>query len=130
MSFRGDIKKNMKILLVEKNDVIRQTVFYILIKEGYKVNLAKDGAEAVKFLEEEHYDILITNLMIAYYSGFEVISFLKSRDLQNKTSVVVFSDKLNDNNIYKIYEMGVDDMIRKPFSPAELICRLNKLKNK
>lgn len=130
MSFRGDIKKNMKILLVERNDVIRRTVFYILIKEGYKVNPAKDGAEAVKFLEEEHYDILITNLMIAYYSGFEVISFLKSRDLQNKTSVVVFSDKLSDNNIYKIYEMGVDDMIRKPFSPAELICRLNKLKNK
>lgn len=120
----------MKILLVERNDVIRRTVFYILIKEGYKVNPAKDGAEAVKFLEEEHYDILITNLMLAYHSGFEVISFLKSRDLQNKTSVVVFSDKLSDDNIYKIYEMGVDDMIRKPFSPAELICRLNKLKNK
>ena len=69
----------------------------------------------------------ITNIHLQYYSGFELITYIKSKDHLKDTKIVILSDNFTPENILRLYKMGIDDMIEKPFTPMEMICRLGKL---
>jgi DNA-binding response OmpR family regulator len=117
----------MKILVTEKNEIIRNLILHILTKEDYDLKLASNGKEAFTFLSEEKFDIIITNIHLQYYSGFELITYIKSKDHLKDTKIVILSDNFTPENILRLYKMGIDDMIEKPFTPMEMICRLGKL---
>lgn len=117
----------MKILVIEKNEIIKNLIFHILQKEGYEIKLASNGKEAFDYLSEDVFNIVITNIHLQYYSGFELISLIKSNENYSKTKIVVLSDNFTPNNMLRLYQMGIDDMIEKPFTPVEMICRIGKL---
>lgn len=117
----------MKILVIEKNEIIKNLIFHILQKEGYEIKLASNGKEAFDYLSEDVFNIVITNIHLQYYSGFELISLIKSNENYSKTKIVVLSDNFTPNNMLRLYQMGIDDMIEKPFTPVEMICRIEKL---
>lgn len=115
----------MKILVAEKNEVVRNAISYILSNEQYDIELVKNGKEAYEALENNRFDLLITNLFLKYFSGFELISYLKKENIPTK--IMVISESFTADNMYRLYEMGIDEMIEKPFIPMELICRTKKL---
>lgn len=117
----------MKILVIEKNEIIKNLIFHILQKEGYEIKLASNGKEAFDYLSEDVFNIVITNIYLQYYSGFELISLIKSNENYSKTKIVVLSDNFTPDNMLRLYQMGIDDMIEKPFTPVEMICRIGKL---
>ncbi len=117
----------MKILVIEKNEIIKNLIFHILQKEGYEIKLASNGKEAFDYLSEDVFNIVITNIHLQYYSGFELISLIKSNENYSKTKIVVLSDNFTPDNMLRLYQMGIDDMIEKPFTPVEMICRIGKL---
>lgn len=117
----------MNILLVEKNKVVRNSINHILSKEGYKVTDAENGQIAYDYLTNEKFDILITNITLPYYSGYELISYLRNEANDPNTKIVVISDNFTADNMNRLYKMGMDEMIEKPFAPMELIIRIEKL---
>ncbi len=117
----------MKILLIEKNATVRFTVTRILIKEGYEVVSADNGSQAFELIQSQKFDVILTNIFLKYYSGFEIIHLAKQSALNKDAKVIVISDAFTSDIIKRLCDMEVDDIISKPFLPMELMYRLSKL---
>lgn len=117
----------MRILVAEKNEVIRKAIQHLLEREGFAVTVVPNGKEVLQKLEQSEYDILMTNLLLQYYSGFEIISKIKLENHYPKMKIVVLSDSFTAENMKRLYQIGIDEMIEKPFSPTEMVLRLQNL---
>lgn len=117
-----------KILIVEKNEIIRSSILHVLKREGYDASAVSNGKNAFDLLQTEKFDIVILNILLQYYSGFEIISLIRGRQDLHQTKILVISNNFTADNMYRLYQMGIDDMIKKPFQPMEMICRIAKLK--
>lgn len=125
------VKTMSKILLIEDEDNIRKMVAYDLKCAGYEVDESKDGKDALNKISVNEYDLMIIDWQIPYISGIEIVNTVRS---QKKDAVLFMMTARDDEeDILYAFETGVDDYITKPFSPRELVARVNahlKRKNK
>lgn len=119
---------NNKILVIEDDPLMIKILSFILGKEGYNIIVLSDGLSAVEQLTSVNPDMVITDLMLPYKSGIEVISYIKSNF---KPIPIVVLSRLGDeeNTVNEAFSLGVDDFITKPFKPNELIQRIKRLFN-
>lgn len=113
------------ILIVEDDAVLLKTIGSILTIRGYLISLAKNGKEALEKISNNQYDLVLTDLMLPYSNGLEIISKLKQGS--KKTPVIIISSCHSEESILDGFDIGADDYIRKPFSPSELISRITRL---
>lgn len=114
-----------KILLIEDDLLIRKAVELKLKKEGFTVICCGDGKEGLEQLAREMPDIVLTDVMLPYASGQEIVSAVKNikdKDIR----VIVLSAMGQENIVEEAFELGADDYITKPFSLTELIIRIKK----
>jgi len=116
----------MKILVAEDDSLIQKTVELKLKKEGFEVVCCSDGKEALERMEEVMPDIVLTDMMMPYASGLEVVSKVKSIT-SKKIPVIVFSTMGQENVVEEAFELGADDYVTKPFSLTELTIRIKRL---
>ncbi|MBV8251737.1 MAG: response regulator transcription factor [Chitinophaga sp.] len=118
-----------KILLVEDDEVMPKIIARILPEPEYQVDIAVNGKEAMQMLEENNYqyDLIITDIMMPYANGFEILSKVKSHDRENPIPVIIVSNAGNEDMIMEGFKLGVDDFLKKPIIPAELIIRVKRL---
>jgi len=116
-----------KILVIDDDEIIQNVLEKILIKEGHEVQIAKNGKEGLAKFDEMVYDIVITDLMMPYANGFEIISRLKQHPNTKDASIIVISSITQEDSIMESFKLGVDEYIRKPIMVGELILRINKL---
>lgn len=116
-----------KILLVDDDEVVHYVIGKVLTKEGHTVEIAKNGKEGLEKLELMEYDIVITDLMMPYANGFEIISKLKEHPNTAKAAVIVISSITQEDSVIDSFKLGVDEYIRKPIMIGELLLRVNKL---
>ncbi|MGK7392695.1 MAG: response regulator transcription factor [Candidatus Cyclobacteriaceae bacterium M2_1C_046] len=114
----------MKILVIEDDEMIQRTLQFRLIKDGYEITVASDGNEAMEKLKNDKFNLVITDLMMPYISGLEILSYIKS-ELAG-TPVVILSGADEENTIIDAFNIGADDFIAKPFSPGELSLRVKR----
>lgn len=114
-----------KILIVEDNAMIQKAVEMKLIKEGFDVVCANDGKEGIDKLNTEMPDIVLTDLMLPYFSGNEIVSAVKAITEKN-IPVIVFSSMGQENVVEEAFELGADDYITKPFNLTEVVIRIRK----
>ncbi len=114
--------KGSKILLVEDEETLAIGLQYNLSDEGFIVDLAKDGKEALKFLESNVYDLIILDLMLPYLDGFEVAERVRSRLLQMPILMLTARTAIEDR--IKGLQLGADDYLTKPFHLQELLLRV------
>ena len=120
----------MKILIAEDEPLILQTLELKLKKEGYQVIGCVDGLEALQKIDSEQPDLIITDIMMPYMSGLEVVRKVK-QDLSTKnTPVIVLSTMGQESIVEEAFELGADDYLKKPFSLSELSIRIKKLARK
>ncbi len=117
-----------KILVIEDNPMVIKSLQFKLTKDGHEVLIAKDGREAMKFLKEANFDLILTDLMLPFVTGKELISYIKKNS--PKIPIIVLSTSTQENIIMDAFNMGVDDFITKPFSPNELSLRVKRFLNK
>ncbi|MBK5193638.1 MAG: response regulator transcription factor [Flavobacteriaceae bacterium] len=117
-----------KILVIEDNPMVIKSLEFKLTKDGHEVLIAKDGREAMKLLKESNFDLILTDLMLPFVTGKELISYIKKNS--PKTPIIVLSTSTQENIIMDAFNMGVDDFITKPFSPNELSLRVKRFLNK
>jgi DNA-binding response OmpR family regulator len=115
----------MKILVIEDDEMILRTLEFRLGKDGYDIYVARDGNEAMNKLKNDKFNLIITDLMMPYVSGLEILSYVKSN--LPKIPVVILSGADEENTIMEAFNIGADDFIAKPFSPGELSLRVKRL---
>ena len=116
----------MKILVCEDDYMLLKTIEYKLKRDGYEVILAPDGKTASEILRTKEVDLIITDMLMPYISGLEVINIVRN-ELERDTPIIVLSKIGLEDTVLKAFEMGADDYMVKPFSPLELGIRVKKI---
>lgn len=111
------------ILVVEDDAAVRRGICDALQFAGYQVISATDGAEGRKMALCAHYDLLLLDLILPHFTGFEILEALgKERAGQ---AVIILSAKGEENDRVQGLKMGADDYVVKPFSARELLARVD-----
>jgi DNA-binding response OmpR family regulator len=112
---------SQKILVVEDELTLQETLAYNLSRQGYQVETAGDGQAAVDLARQISPDLIVLDLMLPILDGFEVC-----RILRNEMSVPILMLTARDDEIDRVIglEMGADDYLTKPFSMREFLARV------
>lgn len=111
-----------RILIVDDESQIREVIREYAEFEGFEVTEAEDGMEAVGICKEEDFDIIILDVMMPKLDGFSTCKEIKKiKDIPT----IMLSARGEEYDKLFGFEMGIDDYIVKPFSPKELMARIN-----
>lgn len=115
----------MKILVAEDELIMLKTIELRLKKDGHEITTCSDGREAIKKIEEINPDLIITDIMMPFASGLEIIEEVK-RKSGKRIKIIVLSAIGQENVVLEAFQLGADDYITKPFSPNELSMRVKR----
>lgn len=110
-----------KVLVVEDEETIRKVLGVILRTEGFTIEEASDGLEALQKISDNVYDIIILDVMMPELDGFGVLKKLRSQEDTVNLPVIIVSAKSGDRDILEGLKEGANYYISKPFEPRELI---------
>ena len=113
------------LLLAEDDELLASLLEYRLKLAGFEVILAQDGKEVKEILSRETPDIIVSDIMMPYFSGIELVDFLRNT-LHSQIPVIIISSAGNEENVLSAFELGANDFIAKPVNPSELLVRVNR----
>jgi two-component system phosphate regulon response regulator PhoB len=114
-----------KILFVEDDLSLQNSITYILEKEGFNVICTRTGEEAVELARKENPDLILLDLILPGIDGFGVCEVLKKDHQTEKIFVIMLTGKGMVDEIVKGLELYADDYITKPFEPKILLARIH-----
>lgn len=109
---------DIKILVVDDELIVIKSAERVLKAEGYDVEGAISGKEAITLMEQKAYDLVLTNLKMPEVDGITLIKWI--RKSRPDTGVVVIADSPSQDTIKEALELGIIDYVPKPFTPAKL----------
>ena len=115
----------MKILLVEDTEQLNKALTTVLKRNSYVVDSAFDGEEALLFIEQYQYDLIILDIMLPKVNGLEVLK--RIRGSKNQTPVLLLTAKSTTEDKIAGLDLGADDYLPKPFVIDELLARIRAL---
>lgn len=115
------------ILIIEDDSIMLLAIRSILAKSGYNLITARDGKEAFEKLDTEEYDVVVTDLMMPYANGLEVVSKIRNDMSKRHVSIIVCSSVGNEETITEAFRLGADDYLKKPIKAEELLTRVKSL---
>lgn len=113
-----------KILLIDDEQAIAETIQAYAKKDNLEVTCALDGEVGLKLFQEQPYDLILLDWMLPGISGLDLIKLIRQK---NNTPILMISARNDETDIVLGLEMGADDYITKPFGPRELIARVHSL---
>lgn len=116
---------SMKVLIVEDEIRLAQSLKELLEKANYQVDMVHDGQEAIFYATQTSYDLIVLDVMLPIKNGFEVIEELRLNNI--KSSIIFLSAKDTSQDKIHGLNLGADDYLSKPFDPNELLARLSAL---
>lgn len=112
----------MKILLLEDDLILGETVHEMLTDAGYYTTWVKDGGDAADKAFEESFDLYVLDINVPELNGFDLLKSL--RDVEDDTPAIFISAMTDIAAITKGFSVGADDYLKKPFYPEELLLRI------
>ena len=104
----------MKILVVDDEVLIRSVIKEYLLLEGYEVDEASNGEEAVKLATTNNYALMIMDIMMPHMDGFQACREIKKiKDIP----CIMLSARSEEYDLLNGFDFGIDDYVTKPFSP-------------
>ena len=97
-----------------------------LRKQGYSIVRAEDGKIAKEKIVSEKPDLIVSDIMMPYITGLELIDYIR-KELKSNLPVIVISALEQDEVVLEAFRIGVSDFITKPFKPDELIIRIKRI---
>lgn len=114
-------------LLVDDNEDIVYLLRLLLLRDGFIVHTATNGREAKEFIaNSKPTDIVITDLMLPYVSGFELITQIREDSNWKNVPVIVLSGKVTERDAVRALDIGANDYVTKPYNPQELSARIKR----
>ena len=120
-------KRAARILVVEDEAEIAALVAYQLTREGYRVETVANGTAALDALRRERPDLLVLDRMLPEVSGDEVLHAIRSDPTTLTLPVLVLTARREQQDRIAGLELGADDYLTKPFSPRELVLRVDAI---
>lgn len=111
-----------KVLIAEDNIELSDIMRNFLLRSGFTVYQAFNGKEALNIAKKMQPDIILLDIMLPIMDGFEVCRILRKT---HNIPIIVISAKVSEDDKVKMFELGADDYITKPFSNKEMVCRVN-----
>lgn len=121
-------EKRKSILLVEDEENLQEALKLNLELENYEVTSAYDGNEALKMIQQEHFDLIILDVMIPEVDGITVCETIRLQN--NNIPILILSAKNSSADRVLGLKKGADDYLTKPFNLEELLLRVSKLLEK
>jgi len=112
------------VLLVEDEDQLRRVMKDLLEREGYTVAEARDGVQALDQVDRLAPDVVVLDLNLPGLDGYSVLQRIRSRPATHNIPVVVLTAKGDEDNEVRVFQLGADDFITKPFRARALSARL------
>jgi type II secretory ATPase GspE/PulE/Tfp pilus assembly ATPase PilB-like protein/CheY-like chemotaxis protein len=113
------------VLLVEDEDQLRRVMKDLLEREGYRVVEARDGAQALDEVDRHAPDLILLDLNLPGLDGYGVLQRLRSRASTSEVPVIVLTAKGDEDNEVRVFQLGADDFLTKPFRAKALSARLD-----
>lgn len=111
-----------RLLIVDDEEKIREMIGKFASHEGYEVSLACDGKQALKLFETNDYDVVILDVMMPEMDGYETLKRMK--EIKDVPCIFLTALGQEYDRIYG-FDIGAEDYVTKPFSPKELMMRIN-----
>ena len=112
----------MRVLIVDDEEMIREVLREYVEFEGNEAFEAADGMEAVRLCRENDYDVILMDVMMPHLDGFSAVKEIKK---MKDIPVIMLSARGEEYDKLFAFELGVDDYVTKPFSPKEVMARIN-----
>ncbi|KGF35972.1 PhoP family transcriptional regulator [Peptoniphilus lacrimalis DNF00528] len=112
---------DIKILVVDDEKAIADIIKFNFEREGYGVDIAKDGLEALNFVKDNTYSLILLDIMMPKLNGFDTLKEIRK---SHKTPVIMLTAREDEVDKVLGLELGADDYVVKPFSIRELIARV------
>ncbi|HUL00866.1 MAG TPA: response regulator [Nitrospirota bacterium] len=113
------------ILVVDDEPDLIELLSYNLKKEGFTVSFAVDGEEALLMLKKSDFNLILLDLMLPGIQGLDLCRILRQNKKTERIPIIMITAKGEETDKIRGLETGADDYITKPFSPKELIARVN-----
>ncbi len=112
----------MRILIVDDERMIREVLQEYVEFAGYEGVQAADGVEAIALCKDGHFDLVLMDLMMPRMDGFTAVKEIRKL---SDTPIIMLSALGEEYDKLRAFELGVDDYVTKPFSPKEVMARIN-----
>jgi DNA-binding response OmpR family regulator len=120
--------KPMRIVLSEDNDILRKSLSFFLESKGFAVDQFADGKDALDAIEKNNYDLILTDINMPGISGMEITQYVR-QTMGSDVPIIIFTSSGIEQTELDSFDIGANEFIAKPVSPAVLLVRINKLLN-
>ena len=123
------LARNISILLVEDNRVNQMVTQKVLTKNGYRVDIANNGIEAIRTLEKNNYDLVLMDILMPEMGGYEATRLIRSAETNatdHHLPIIALTASALAEDKEKCLAAGMDDYIAKPVKPQELVDKVKK----
>lgn len=118
-----------KILFADDEEILRMLIMDTLEDQDYLVDEAEDGQVAVDLIEKNDYDLIILDYMMPVFTGIEVIKIVRNNPKKANMKIMMLSAKSQQFEQDKVLEAGANYFMAKPFSPMELLRKIEEILN-
>ncbi|MEQ9468385.1 MAG: response regulator [Ekhidna sp.] len=119
--------QNAKAVLIVEDHKELRTYLQSILNSNFRIYLAANGANALELLQSEKIDLIITDLMMPYMDGFELVDHLKNDKELKKIPVMVVSARTDKKEKLDLISKGAEDVISKPFDKEELLAKIQNI---
>src|SRR5262249_27250676 len=113
-----------RVLVIEDEPDVAELIRYNAAKDGYDVLVVRTGGEGLKHAKLYHPDVILLDIMVPEFNGWEVCRRLKQDPETRRVPVIMVTGRVEEGDKVLGFEMGADDYVTKPFSPRELLARM------
>lgn len=114
-----------KILVVEDNEMLGNILNILFEREGFAIDVTTNYDDAIEYLQKQTPDVVITDMILPFKSGLEVIRYVKE-NLKSTRIIAVSNLGFENELIIEAFKLGADDFVTKPFNPKELLIRVTR----
>lgn len=118
----------VRVLVVDDDPTIRETIGLALHAEGYEAIFAKDGREGIELVQAEEPDLLILDIRLPKMSGLKVLEKVRN-DYSDTVPVIMITGEYNEKTMWFAESHGIDGFFKKPFDIKELLDSVNQILN-
>lgn len=120
-------KMQHTVLVVDDDPYILMSLEFLMRKNGFNVLVARNGTEALEFINDRQPDLVLLDIMMPDVDGYQICTHIKKTPTLDKTKVVFLSAKSSEADITKGLELGAAKYITKPFSTRDLVKEVKAL---
>jgi len=120
----------INVLLVDDNDLNRRTIAQLLHNYGFQVNMASNGVECLKLMQQNHFEVVLLDMQMPVMDGYETATLIRDSQIAPDTVVIAMTAHALNGDREKCLQAGCNAYIAKPFRSEELVQLINQYLNK